>query len=61
MVKDLHEQFRKEFQELLKKYNAEFAVNHHIRGYYTEDVPVIEFSAEFSDGKVTREYSEMKL
>lgn len=57
----LHEDFQEEFTELLKKYNAKFDIITYTVNGESEDSPVIKFATEFSTGKITREYSEMKL
>lgn len=41
--KELHENFLKDFKELLRKYDACFEVFFETEGWYHKDVPVITF------------------
>lgn len=53
--KELHENFLKDFKELLKKYDAEFNLDW--CSYDREDKPMIMFNSQYPN----REYSELRL
>lgn len=43
-MKTTHEEFIKDFKELLKKHDAEFVVEFESKGWYHKDVPTINFN-----------------
>lgn len=58
----LRNAFVADFQELLRRYNADFGLGSHWRDFYPEDVPYIYFRGEYdADGNATREWSEFFL
>lgn len=56
---ELHSNFLKEFEELLKKYDAEFNMDFCIRDGI--DKPMVMFNENHDDKLNIREYSELKL
>lgn len=55
--KELHENFLKDFKELLKKYDAEFSIDFETEGWSHKDVPTIHFNWNEERGLV----KELKL
>lgn len=50
--KELHEEFLKDFKELLKKYDAEFYTEFQVNGWFTNDVPMIQFNYNNDRGSI---------
>ena len=58
----LRDAFVADFQELLRRYNADFTMEDRGSGFYTEYAPEIYFNAEWdADGNTIRESSEFFL
>lgn len=54
--KELHDNFLKDFEELLKKYDAYFTIDFEPDGWSHRDIPVINFNWQDE-----RSYSEFRL
>ena len=52
-IKQLHQDFLRDFSELLQRYDAEFDVY--------EDIPEVFFRGIYQDGETIRPYSYIKL
>ena len=59
-TEQLHQDFLKDFTELLEKYNARFEVEYMDDGYFSHKVPCIGFNSHVSDNLV-RNYSTIEL
>jgi hypothetical protein len=59
----LHQDFLKDFTELLKKYNAIFEMGDTGEDYYSHRVACIEFSSNYDyvSDELLREYSTLQL
>ena len=58
----LRDAFVADFQELLRRYNADFYMEDRGTGFYPEYAPYISFRGEYdADGNATREWSEFFL
>ena len=59
---ETREAFMTEFQDLLRRYNAEFDIVEVERRYFSECVPEITFNKIYDeDGNVVRDFSEFQM
>jgi hypothetical protein len=62
-TEQLHQDFLKDFTELLEKYNAIFEMGDTGEDYYSHRVACIEFSSNYDyvSDKLVRDYSTLQL
>jgi predicted protein tyrosine phosphatase len=62
-TEQLHQDFLRDFTELLKKYNAVFEVEETSNGYNSHRVPCIDFPSnyDYTSDKLVRDYSNLQL
>jgi hypothetical protein len=62
-TEQLHQDFLRDFKELLQRYNARFEVEDMGDGYNSHRVPCIGFNSEYYivNGNLVRDYSTIEL
>jgi hypothetical protein len=62
-TEQLHQDFLKDFTELLEKYNARFEVEYMDDGYFSHKVPCIGFNSQYDyvSDNLVRNYSTIEL